>query len=117
MKRREFITLLGAAVVAWPLSAFAQTQARRPLIAFLFGSSPLISSRFLTAFSPRMEALGYVEGRDYDIASRFAEGDLTRLPELASELVRLIPAPEQHESAYLMPENAVAGELFSEFEV
>ena len=34
-----------------------------------------------------------------------------------TRLTQLIPAPEQHESAYLMPENAVAGELFSEFEV
>jgi putative tryptophan/tyrosine transport system substrate-binding protein len=91
MRRRKFIALLGGATVAWPLVARAQQAAQRPLIAFLFGSSPLISSRLLTAFSPRMQALGYVEGRDYDVASRFAEGDLTRLPELASELIRLRP--------------------------
>jgi ABC transporter substrate binding protein len=38
-----------------------------------------------------MQALGYREGRDYDTASRFAEGDLTRMPALASELVELKP--------------------------
>jgi putative ABC transport system substrate-binding protein len=91
MKRREFITLLGGAAVAWPFSALAQTQAQRPLIAFLFGTSPLTAPYLVAAFSRQMQAHGYVEGRDYDTASRFAEGNFTRLPELASELVRLRP--------------------------
>jgi putative ABC transport system substrate-binding protein len=83
MKRRGFITLIGGAA-AWPLAASAQ-QARRPLIAILFGSDPTTAPD-LAEFSQQMRALGYVEGRDYDSAVRVAYGDLTRMPALASEL-------------------------------
>ena len=89
MNRRDFIALLGGAA-GWPLAAGAQ-QARRPLIAILLGSDPATSPLILTEFSQQMRALGYVEGRDYDSAVRFAYGDLTRLPALASELVQLKP--------------------------
>jgi putative ABC transport system substrate-binding protein len=88
MRRREFITLLGGAV-AWSFSAAAQAQARRPVIGILIGSNPSTGSPLLTAFSQRIEELGYIEGRDYETAVRFADGDLTRLPILASELVQL----------------------------
>jgi ABC-type uncharacterized transport system substrate-binding protein len=97
VKRREFITLIGGAAltggaaVAWPFAARAQAPIRRPLIAFLFGASRRTAQHLLTAFSRQMQALGYVEDRDYDTASRYAEGDFTRLPELASELIRLRP--------------------------
>jgi putative ABC transport system substrate-binding protein len=88
--RREFVTLIGG-VAAWPLGARAEQSVQRPLIAFLFGTSQLTAPYLLTAFYRQMQALGYVEGRDYDTAFRFAEGDFTRLPELANELVRLRP--------------------------
>jgi ABC-type uncharacterized transport system substrate-binding protein len=91
MKRREFITLLSGAAAAWPLAVVAEAAARRPLIAILFGSTPNSSKSLLGSFSQQMQALGYLEGRDYDTAPRFAEGDLTRMPALASELAELKP--------------------------
>src|ERR1700730_7481704 len=62
MKRRELISLLGGAVVAWPFAVFAQVPARRPLVAVLVaGSSTNVSRRALNGFSEGMQALGYVE--------------------------------------------------------
>jgi len=90
MKRRELIVLIVGAA-AWPLTARAQVPARRPLIAFLIGTTPASSIPLLRSFAQQMQALGYLEGRDYDTAVRFGEGDLRRMPVLASELVGLKP--------------------------
>jgi putative ABC transport system substrate-binding protein len=89
LERREFITLLGGA--AWPLAASAQTK--RPLLGYL-GAAALASvvrSTTNLAFVNALRDHGYVEGRDIDIAYRFAEGFFDRLPALAQELVRLKP--------------------------
>ena len=90
MNRRKFITLLGGAAAAWPMAAGAQS-ARRQLIAMLMGSTPVNSIPLLGSFAQQMQALGYLEGRDYDTAVRYGEGDLTRMPTLASELLALKP--------------------------
>jgi putative ABC transport system substrate-binding protein len=90
VRRREFITLLGSAAAAWPLAARAQTP-RRHMIGMLMGSTPVSSIPLLGSFAQQMQALGYLEGRDYDTAVRFGEGDLTRMPTLASELLALKP--------------------------
>ena len=87
MKRREFITLLGGVAMAWPLRAAAQTPPKLPLIGFL--AVGLINSRYYNAFPLGMRELGFVEGRDYIFEQRYADGDPTRLPLLAEELVRL----------------------------
>jgi len=92
MRRREFIRLLGgAAVAAWPLAAFG--QARRPLVGYLSGatSASVIRSTTWLAFVDSMREHGYVEGRDFDIAYKFADGFFDRLPALAEELVKLRP--------------------------
>ena len=91
MRRREFITLLGGAAVAWPLAARA--QARRPLVGYLAGAAPASVMRSTTAlaFVNGLREQGYVEGRDLDIAYKFAEGFLDRLPALAEQLVKLGP--------------------------
>jgi ABC-type uncharacterized transport system substrate-binding protein len=90
IKRREFL-LLGGAAAAWPLAAHAQVSADRPLIACLsagsYGRAPLIAG-----FQEEMRDLGYYGGRNIDVAYRFAEDHLERLPALAEELVRIKPA-------------------------
>ena len=91
MKRREFITLLGGAAAAWPLAGLA--QARRPLVGYLAGAAPASVMRSTTAlaFVNGLREQGYVEGRDLDIAYKFADGFLDRLPVLAEQLVKLGP--------------------------
>jgi putative ABC transport system substrate-binding protein len=92
MKRREFNSLLGGAVVAWPFAVFAQVLARRPLVAVLVaGSSTNVSRRVLNGLSEGLRELGFIEGRDIDIVYRYADGDLARMPALANELMQLMP--------------------------
>jgi putative tryptophan/tyrosine transport system substrate-binding protein len=90
MRRREFIALLGSSAV-WPAAASAQTPAWRPLIAFLSAVSQERNARVLGAFARGLGELGFADGRNIEIAYRFAEGHLDRLSELAREIVELKP--------------------------
>jgi len=89
MRRREFITLLSGAAATWPLAVRAQQPTTRmPRVGWLVTGSP-ISHRFsLVAFQNGMKAQGYVEGKNIIIEYRWAEGNLSRLPELANDLVQ-----------------------------
>ena len=91
MRRREFITLLGAAA-AWPLAAPAQVSSgKRPLIAWLSGGTTAVAGRFAADFVDGMRELGYIEGQNFGMVYRYAEGFQDRLPALAQELVQLKP--------------------------
>ena len=90
MKRREFISLVGAAA-AWPLAARAQQVGKTPQIGYLGVSSPSLEPHYVEAFRQKLRELGHVEGKNIAIEYRWAEGQDDRLPNLASELVRLKP--------------------------
>jgi putative ABC transport system substrate-binding protein len=89
MRRREFITLLGGAVAAWPLAARAQQPGRLPTIGF-FGSATLATmGPWVAAFVQRLGELGWIENRTVSIEYRWAEGRSERYSEIATELARL----------------------------
>jgi putative tryptophan/tyrosine transport system substrate-binding protein len=89
MIRRQFITLLGGAAVAWPLAARAQQPAKLPIIGFLGASTSSNWSHWATAFVQRLRELGWIEGRTVTIEYRWAEGRSERYTEIAAEFVRL----------------------------
>jgi putative tryptophan/tyrosine transport system substrate-binding protein len=86
--RREFITLLGGAVAAWPFAAMAQQPHKLPTIGYLGPNTRSLDSQRLVAFLERLRALGWIEGRTIDIDYRWAEGRNERLAEFAAEFVR-----------------------------
>jgi putative tryptophan/tyrosine transport system substrate-binding protein len=92
-RRREFILALGGAAVAWPLSARAQQARKTHTIGLLSPAIPptpvLNNSGVGGPFSNGLRELGWIEGQNITIERRYAENRLERLPELASELVRL----------------------------
>ena len=89
--RRTFLAGSGAILLVAPLAAEAQQPGKLHRIGFLSPASPsdLRSQRFLEAFRNGLGELGYVEGQNIGIESRWAAGKYERLPGLAAELVRL----------------------------
>jgi putative tryptophan/tyrosine transport system substrate-binding protein len=86
MKRREFITILGGAAVAWPLATLAQHVAV-PVIGYLYAGSE-VSQPLLAAFQKGLGESGYFENQNVAIEYRWANDVLDDLPKLAAELVR-----------------------------
>jgi ABC-type uncharacterized transport system substrate-binding protein len=86
IRRREFITLLGGAAVAWPLAASAQ-QPPMPVVGILNGQSADSYSRPTAALLLGLKEAGFVEGQNVLIEYRWAEGRDERLPAMAVELV------------------------------
>src|SRR5215510_10048790 len=86
MRRREFIAAVGTAAV-WPLMARAQ-QPKLPVIGLLHPGSPEANARYVAGFRKGLAETGYVEGRNVSIEYRWGHGEITRLPELAADLVR-----------------------------
>jgi len=91
MRRREFIAGLTGAATAWPLAARAQRQPV-PLIGVLSPIAKAAAARNVEALRDGLREHGYSEDRNIRLEIRYADGDIDRLPQLASELVQLGPA-------------------------
>ena len=90
MRRREFITLVGAAAAAWPLAARAQQPAGRVYrVGYFATTSRERSLHLMKAFEEGLRSLGYRVGENVAIEYRFADGEMGRLSALATDLVRL----------------------------
>src|SRR5438105_1719196 len=88
MRRRDFITVLSAAAAMWPVTARAQPSTKVARIGALYIGLADAES-FKKELREGLRELGYIEGQNISFEFRSAEGKLDRLPDLASELVRL----------------------------
>jgi putative tryptophan/tyrosine transport system substrate-binding protein len=86
MRRREFITLLGA-VASWPLAARAQ-QPSVPVIGYIGSTSPGPYADRVRVFRQGLNETGFVERRNVAIEFRWAENQFDRMPALIADLVR-----------------------------
>ena len=89
MNRREFVTILAGAALAWPLAPFAQTKGKVWRIGYLGGANRPTNGLPPAALREALAALGYVEGANIAYEGRWAEAKFERLPALAAELVQL----------------------------
>jgi len=89
--RRKLLLALGAGAIAAPLACFAQPQGKLRRVGFLYFASrqsALDTGRY-ELFLQSMRELGYVEGRNYELVARFADGASERLPGMVEELTRM----------------------------
>ena len=90
MQRREFIGLIGGAA-AWPLAARAQQAANLPLVAVIGTLTEQLATARIASIREGLKRAGLIEGKDYVMTLRFADGDYARLPEIIKEVDGLKP--------------------------
>ena len=91
MKRRELITLIGGAAVAWPLAARAQERMRRLAALMQYTEDNPQGQRWLAALRDDLQKLGWIEGRNLHIDYRWGGTDVNLLQKLAKEIVAAKP--------------------------
>jgi len=92
MRRRDFVTLIGGAAVAWPLAARAQpARLRRIGVLMSFAESDPEGQAFVAAFREELQKLGWTDGRNIRIDTRWAAPDVEAMQRFAQELVALQP--------------------------
>src|SRR5262249_33215329 len=87
MRRRDFLSLLGSTLAAWPLAARAQ-QPALPVIGFIRDGSADTNARYVAGFRKGLNEAGYVEGQNVTIEYHWLEAQYDRLPALMADLVR-----------------------------
>jgi putative ABC transport system substrate-binding protein len=85
MRRRTFVAALGSAAT-WPLVARAQQS---PVVGFLSAGTPEAYTELMISLRHGLQAVGYVEGQNVVLETRYAAGDFSSISQLASELSRL----------------------------
>lgn len=85
MRRRDFITIIGGAVTAWPLAALAQPV---PVVGYLHTTSASAAEGATAGFRKGLADAGFVEHRNVVYEYRYADGQISKLPALAEDLVR-----------------------------
>lgn len=87
MRRREFITLIGGTAASWPLGARAQ-QGSMPVVGFMQILSEAVAKPTTNGFLKGLAKSGFVEDKNVLIQYRYADGQISKLPALASDLVQ-----------------------------
>ena len=94
MQRREFMALIGAAGVSWPLQAQGLAASAQPstvpVIGFIHSASPSYFAQIAGAVRDGLKEAGYVEGRNVTIEYRWAEGHYEQLPARADLVERQV---------------------------
>jgi putative ABC transport system substrate-binding protein len=92
VKRRELIGLLGGAVVAWPVTTFAQSPGmRRVGVVMAYAEDDRNGQIQIEAFRERLRTLGWSEGGNITIDVRYAKDNVARVREVAIDLLRQMP--------------------------
>lgn len=116
MKRREFIALIGGAVVLWPVPSCAQTPAKSVRLGILQGATREADVFSTEPFLSELAKLGYVEGSNLIVERRYADGMLDRLPALGAEIIAFRPdlifAPQGTAAAAVKPLTATIPIVF-----
>jgi putative ABC transport system substrate-binding protein len=87
MKRRDFVTLFGGVVAAWPVVGRAQ-QSTLPVIGFLWYGAADEWAQFVAAFRQGLKETGFIEGQNVGIEFRWTEGQSDLQPASAADLIR-----------------------------
>ena len=93
MRRREFASLLGAAVVAWPLAARAQQVGQMRRVGVLMNNSPSnqIYQSYMATFTRALQTLGWKDGQNLHLDIRWSDNNTDQMHSLAGELAKASP--------------------------